>query len=88
MIRSAVFTGLIAAGFSCPGVAHAAAGVTYDNGAGNIVLATTIWRIPPLGPNFCRVDYSDNSRVVTGWTTSGVPCDVLYPPGMDPPRPW
>ena len=49
-----------------------------------VVLTRQEFNITRLGPNFCRVDYSSGERVVTGWTASGTPCDVLYPEGHDP----
>ena len=51
-----------------------------------VVFVALPFNITRLGPNFCHVDYSTGARVVAGWTASGIPCDVLYPPGYDPPH--
>ena len=53
------------------------------------VIAVTLTLFGPFrlpGPNFCTVDYSSGERVVTGWTATNIPCDMLYPPGIDPPH--
>ena len=85
-VGAGLFTGVgIALADDGSEAAPSAQAVTLPSRTGTVVVFTRqAINITRLGPNFCHVDYSSGERVVTGWTASGTPCDMLYPEGHDP----